>query len=64
MVITFSYLIHKRIYVYVDDLIPKSLRQENHVHSFWIILRLYKIYVNPTKCIFGVTSIKASFTDF
>lgn len=54
-------LISKKMEVYVDDMLVKSLKISNHVKyldkSFWL-LRRYKMSLIPLKCMSGVTSIK------
>ena len=54
-------LIHKEVEVYVDDMIVKSKDCEGHVlalRKFFERIRFYKLWLNPKKCTFGVTSKK------
>ena len=47
--------------VYIDDMLVKSLKAEDHIthlRDAFQILREYKMKLNPTKCSFGVTSGK------
>ena len=47
--------------VYVDDMLMKSQLASQHVsdlEEMLNILRKYKIKLNPTKCVFGVSSGK------
>ncbi|KAL2474672.1 Ribonuclease H [Abeliophyllum distichum] len=47
--------------VYVDDMLVKSLRAEDHIQHLqktFQILRSYKMRLNPLKCAFGVASGK------
>ncbi|KAL0540987.1 hypothetical protein IC582_021014 [Cucumis melo] len=61
MVTLFHDLMHKEIEVYVDDMITKSRLEEKHVVTlckFFERLRKFQLKLNPTKCIFGVSSEK------
>ena len=54
-------LIHKEVEVYVDDMIVKSKDREGHIpvlHKFFKRIQFYKLWLNPKKCTFGVTSRK------
>ena len=47
--------------VYVDDMLVKSLRKEDHVADLWemfALLQKYNMKLNPAKCAFGVGSGK------
>ena len=47
--------------VYVDDMLVKSLKMEEHIQNLketFEILRRYKMKLNPSKCAFGVSSGK------
>ena len=47
--------------VYVDDMLAKSLKKEDHVtdlQEMFALLRRYNMKLNPTKCTFGVGSRK------
>ena len=54
-------LIHKKVEVYVDDMIVKSKDCEGHIlalRKFFERIQFYKLRLNPKKCTFGVTSRK------
>ena len=47
--------------VYVDDILVKSLREEDHLDDLretFNTLRSYNMKLNPNKCTFGVTAGK------
>ncbi|KAL0420237.1 UNVERIFIED_CONTAM: hypothetical protein Slati_3046600 [Sesamum latifolium] len=49
--------IGRSIEVYVDDMLVKSKKAEEHVKDLeetFSVLRKYKLKLNPTKCAFGV----------
>ena len=49
------------IEVYVDDMLTKSLKLEDHIKDLqktFDVLRKYKMRLNPAKCAFGVSSRK------
>ncbi|KAL5580701.1 hypothetical protein UlMin_013143 [Ulmus minor] len=53
--------IGKTMKVYVDDMLVKSLKTEEHIQNLretFEILRRYKMKLNPSKCAFGVSSGK------
>ncbi|KAL5562544.1 hypothetical protein UlMin_032291 [Ulmus minor] len=53
--------IGKTMEVYVDDMLVKSLKTEEHIQNLketFKILRRYKMKLNPSKCAFGVSSGK------
>ncbi|KAL0308879.1 UNVERIFIED_CONTAM: Transposon Tf2-12 polyprotein [Sesamum radiatum] len=57
----FDDMLHKNIECYVDDLVVKSKKRENHFHDLRKVferLRRYQLKMNPSKCAFGVTSEK------
>ncbi|XP_052312432.1 uncharacterized protein LOC112328962 [Populus trichocarpa] len=61
MVTLFHDMMHKEIEVYVDDMIAKSKREEDHVEvlrKLFERLRKYELRLNPVKCSFGVKSGK------
>ena len=61
MVILFHDMMHKEIEVYVDDMIAKFQREDEHVTNLKMLfkrLRKFQLKLNPTKCTFGVTSGK------
>ena len=54
-------LIYKEVEVYVDDMIVKSKDREGHIptlRKFFKRIRFYKLWLNPKKCTFRVTSGK------
>ncbi|KAL5582068.1 hypothetical protein UlMin_014510 [Ulmus minor] len=58
---TFKDQIGKTMEVYVDDMLVKSLKTEEHIQNLretFEILRRYKMKLNPSKCAFGVSSGK------
>ncbi|XP_039685658.1 uncharacterized protein [Medicago truncatula] len=61
MTTLFHDMIHKEIEVYVDDMIVKSITEEDHVkylQKMFQRLRKYKLRLNPNKCTFGVRTGK------
>ncbi|KAK4383074.1 hypothetical protein Sango_2811200 [Sesamum angolense] len=57
----FDDMLHKNVECYVDDLVVKSKKRENHFHGLRKVferLRRYQLKMNPSKCAFGVTSEK------
>ncbi|XP_039172601.1 uncharacterized protein LOC120295480 [Eucalyptus grandis] len=61
MVTLFHDMMHKEIEVYVDDMITKSRRGEDHVgvlQKLFKRLRKFKLRLNPKKCVFGTRSGK------
>jgi hypothetical protein len=61
MVTLFHDMMHKEIKVYVDDMIAKSKKGEDHVEvlrKLFERLRKYELRLNPAKCSFEVKSGK------
>ncbi|PKI66593.1 hypothetical protein CRG98_013002 [Punica granatum] len=61
MVTLFHDMMHKKIEVYVDDMIAKSKEGEDHLVNLKQLfdrLRKYKLQLNPGKCTFSVKSRK------
>ncbi|KAI5342013.1 hypothetical protein L3X38_009888 [Prunus dulcis] len=57
----FGDMLHKNVKCYVDDLVIKSKRREDHLKDLRTVfnrLRKYQLKMNPLKCAFGVTSGK------
>ncbi|KAL0373184.1 UNVERIFIED_CONTAM: Transposon Tf2-12 polyprotein [Sesamum calycinum] len=57
----FDDMLHKNVECYVDDLVVKSNKRENHFHDLKKVferLRRYQLKMNPSKCAFGVISGK------
>ena len=54
----FAHQIGRNVQVYVDDMLVKSLREEDHLDNLketFDTLRSYNMKLNPNKCAFGVT---------
>ncbi|EOY21330.1 RNA-directed DNA polymerase (Reverse transcriptase), Ribonuclease H, putative [Theobroma cacao] len=61
MVTLFHDMMHKEVEVYVDDMIVKAHKTEDHATNLERLfkrLRKFQLRLNPTKCTFGVTSEK------
>ena len=61
----FAHQIGRNVKVYVDDMLVKSLREDDHLDDLretFDTLRSYNMKLNPNKCTFGVTVGK--FLDF
>ena len=61
MVPLFHDMIHYEIEVYVEDMIPRSQTEDehlDHLKKLFERLRKYKLRLNPNKCTFGVRSGK------
>ena len=57
----FAHQIGRNVQVYVDDMLVKSLRENddlNDLQETFDTLRLYNMKLNPSKCVFGVTAGK------
>ncbi|KAL0406509.1 UNVERIFIED_CONTAM: Transposon Tf2-12 polyprotein [Sesamum latifolium] len=57
----FDDMLHKNVECYVDDLVVKSKKREDHLYDLRKVferLRRYQLKMNPSKCAFGVTSKK------
>ncbi|KAA0046267.1 RNA-directed DNA polymerase-like protein [Cucumis melo var. makuwa] len=57
----FDDMLHKYVECYVNDLVVKSKRRQDHLKDLKIVfdhLRKYQLRMNPLKCTFGVTSEK------
>ncbi|XP_057793051.1 uncharacterized protein LOC131009656 [Salvia miltiorrhiza] len=57
----FDDILHKNIECYVDDVVMKSRRRNDHLQDLRIVferLRKYQLKMNPLKCAFGVKSGK------
>ena len=57
----FTHQIRRNVQVYVDDMLVKSLRENDHLDDLqetFNTLRSYKMKLNPSKCVFGVTARK------
>ena len=61
MVALFHHMIHHEIEVYVDDMIARSLTEDehlNHLHKLFERLKKYKLRLNSNKCTYSVRSGK------
>ncbi|XP_017970440.1 PREDICTED: uncharacterized protein LOC18609243 [Theobroma cacao] len=59
MVTLFHDMMHREVKVYVDDMIVKAHKTEDHATNLERLfkrLRKFQLRLNPTKCTFGVTS--------
>ena len=57
----FAHQIGRNIQVYVDDMLVKILRENDHLNDLqetFDTLRSYNMKLNPSKCVFGVTTGK------
>ena len=57
----FTHQIRRNVQVYVDDMLVKSRREEDHLDVLketFDTLRSYNMKLNPSKCAFGVTARK------
>ena len=57
----FTHQIGRNVQVYVDDMLVKSLRENDHLNDLQETsdtLRSYKMKLNPSKCMFGITTKK------
>ena len=57
----FDDMLHKKVECYVDDLVVKSKKRQDHIQDLRSIferLRRCQLKMNPLKCAFGVTSGK------
>ena len=54
----FAQQIGRNVQVYIDDMLVKSQREEDHLDDLWETfdtLRSYNMKLNPSKCAFEVT---------
>ena len=61
MIAMFHDMMHKEIEDYVDDIVVKSKKREDHLGILRKVFdrcRLYKLKMNPLKCAFGVSAEK------
>ncbi|KAA0047153.1 uncharacterized protein E5676_scaffold109G00270 [Cucumis melo var. makuwa] len=57
----FDDMLHKYVECYVDDLVVKSKRRQDHLKDLKVVsdrLQKYQRMMNPLKCAFGMTSGK------
>ena len=61
MTVIFHNMMHQELEDYVDDIVVKSRRREEHFHVLRKVFercRAFKLRMNPLKCAFGVSSGK------
>ena len=61
MMVIFYNMMHQELEDYVDDIVVKSRRREEHFHALKRVFercRAFKLRKNPLKCAFGVSSGK------
>ena len=54
----FAHQVGRNVQVYVDDMLVKSVRENDHLNDLqetFNTLRSYNMKLNPSKCVFGVT---------
>ena len=57
----FAHQIRRNVQVYIDDMLVKSRREEDHLDDLketFDTLYSYNMKLNPSKCAFGVTAGK------
>ena len=57
----FAHQIGRNVQVYMDDMLVKSIREDDHLDNLketFDTLRSYNMKLNPNKCAFGVTTGK------
>ena len=57
----FAHQIGRNVQVYVDDMLVKSIREDDHLDDLketFDTLRSYNMKLNPNKCAFRVTAKK------
>ncbi|RVW77674.1 Retrovirus-related Pol polyprotein from transposon 412 [Vitis vinifera] len=55
----FDDMLYKNVECYVDDLVVKSRKREDHLRDLCMVfdrLRRYQLEMHPLKCAFGITS--------
>ena len=55
----FAHQLRRNVQVYVDDMLVKSVRENDHLNDLqetFNTLRSYNMKLNPSKCVFGVTN--------
>ena len=61
MIAIFHDMVHQELEDYVNDIVVKSRRREEHFHVLRKVFercRAFKLRMNPLKCAFGVSSGK------
>ena len=57
----FVHQIRRNVQVYVDDMLVKSVREDDHLNDLletFDTLRTYNMKLDPSKCTFGITAGK------
>ena len=57
----FTHQLERNVQVYVNDMLVKSVRENDHLSDLqetFNTLRSYNMKLNPSKCMFGVTTEK------
>ena len=57
----FTHQLRRNVQVYIDDMLVKSVRENDHLNDLqetFNTLRSYNMKLNPSKCVFGVTAGK------
>ena len=57
----FAHQIGRNVQVYIDDMLVKSIREDDHLSDLqetFDTLRTYNMKLNPSKCVFEVTAGK------
>ena len=57
----FTHQLGRNVQVFVDDMLVKSVRENDHLSDLqetFNTLRSYNMKLNPSKCMFGVTARK------
>ena len=57
----FAHQLGRNVQVYVDDMLVKSVRENDHLNDLqetFNTLRSYNMKLNPSKCVFEVTARK------
>ena len=57
----FTHQISRNMQMYVDDMLVKSLRENDHLNNLketFNTLRSYNVKLHPNKCVFGITAGK------
>ncbi|XP_038875075.1 uncharacterized protein LOC120067603 [Benincasa hispida] len=58
----FDNMLHKHVECYVDDLVVKTKRRQNHLKDLRTVfdhLRKYQLKMNPLKCAFGTSCLRS-----
>ena len=61
MVILFHDMMHREVEIYIDDILAKSKKEDDHVQVLRRLferLQKYQLKLNPVKCLFRVRTRK------